>query len=528
MHQLWAVIAVAAAHGLSLARAAWVDTDTPRAAHSTFSLHTGQEYRLVMSDEFEKEATTKNDYTNAALHYYHKDKVTTTNGYLNITTTNEDIEFDYWDERAKRFKTMTKVYKSGMVQGWNKFCFTGGIVEVSAALPGEAYIGGLWPAIWLLGNLARATYTSSSDYTWPWSYDRCDRSDAEHAAHQIQQEISACDALKHFDMKPFTGRGAPEIDVLEAMPGRDPYSEFVVGKPYISTSFQVSPGTERKRPVLGKFPQPGMWYEDGIEYGKNTSQNLYFYGSKLIHDPPSRTYWADAISANHALSPTHFNKQHIYRLEWQGGAEGYLRWYIDGAFVYGMTQGTFNRTGAKVPDEPMYLLFNTAVSSMWGFPAPCPKHLHCSCDCWDARDSRCQCAIPKNMGELFPAHFLIDYVRVYQNPSHKSQHVGCDPESAPTAKWIAGHASYYMDPSDTTYEYPVPHGGARCRHGRDCGGGACVRRSCRCNEHWTGPNCRAPAGSDDQARIRGVKDVIKALLPPEHPRVPKALAGRYC
>jgi hypothetical protein len=53
------------------------------------------------------------------------------------------------------------------------------------------------------------------------------------------------------------------------------------------------------------------------------------------------------------------------------------------------------------------------VSSMWGFPAPCPKQ-HCSCDCWDARDARCHCAIPHNMAALFPAHFLIDYVRVYQ------------------------------------------------------------------------------------------------------------------
>ncbi|RYY82488.1 hypothetical protein EON63_13225 [archaeon] len=32
------------------------------------------------------------------------------------------------------------------------------MVEVRAKLPGQYDIAGLWPAIWLLGNLARATY----------------------------------------------------------------------------------------------------------------------------------------------------------------------------------------------------------------------------------------------------------------------------------------------------------------------------------------------------------------------------------
>lgn len=59
--------------------------------------------------------------------------------------------------------------------GWNKFCFTGGVVEVQAQLPGRHNTGGLWPAMWLMGNLARATFVGSSENTWPWSYDKCDR-----------------------------------------------------------------------------------------------------------------------------------------------------------------------------------------------------------------------------------------------------------------------------------------------------------------------------------------------------------------
>ena len=117
-----------------------------------------------------------------------------------------------------RYQTATILHRvrpacSFHAQSWNKFCFTGGIVEVSASLPGDAHIGGLWPAIWLLGNLARATYTASSDYQWPWSYSRCDRE--EHPDYQSQQEISACNVLNHYGMKPGKGRGAPEIDILE-------------------------------------------------------------------------------------------------------------------------------------------------------------------------------------------------------------------------------------------------------------------------------------------------------------------------
>jgi hypothetical protein len=36
---------------------------------------------------------------------------------------------------------------------WNKFCFTGGLIEASVTLPGINNVVGLWPAIWTLGNL---------------------------------------------------------------------------------------------------------------------------------------------------------------------------------------------------------------------------------------------------------------------------------------------------------------------------------------------------------------------------------------
>ena len=50
----------------------------------------------------------------------------------------------------------------------------------------------------------------------------------------------------------------------------------------------------------------------------------------------------------------------------------YLYRYLDDQFLFGIHADALNITGSKIPDEPMYLLLNTAVSSTWGFPAPCP------------------------------------------------------------------------------------------------------------------------------------------------------------
>ncbi|CAM9103771.1 unnamed protein product, partial [Phaeothamnion confervicola] len=174
-------MAVLAVVGARSAGAGWVDPETPEANHKTRSFVDDRELQLIMSDEFTQEGRTfadghdpkwtsvnKNDYTNSALHYYSNKQVEVHKGKLNISTLNDDISFEYWDDHRKSFKKQSKTYISGMLQSWNKFCFSGGVVEVSASLPGDADIGGLWPAIWLLGNLARATYTSSSDFMWPW------------------------------------------------------------------------------------------------------------------------------------------------------------------------------------------------------------------------------------------------------------------------------------------------------------------------------------------------------------------------
>ena len=76
-------------------------------------------------------------------------------------------------------------------------------------LPGSATIGGLWPAIWLLGNLGRNTYEQSTNKIWPWSFDKCD------FEKQAAQEISACDKTSHFGMAAGKGRGGERTKKYE-------------------------------------------------------------------------------------------------------------------------------------------------------------------------------------------------------------------------------------------------------------------------------------------------------------------------
>ena len=187
----------------------------------------------VMSDEFNVEGRSfkdgddptwtaldkSDDDASAAgggsLIFYNSSMVSTTkDGKLELKSIIDKTEWEHFDVVNQKYHHITKHFKSSMVQSWNKFCFTGGIVEVDIMLPGDPHIGGLWPAVWLLGNLGRATYEGSTNNIWPWSYDTCDRKKQE------AQTISACNAQNHFGLNPFQGRGATEIDIIEVSTGK--------------------------------------------------------------------------------------------------------------------------------------------------------------------------------------------------------------------------------------------------------------------------------------------------------------------
>jgi beta-glucan synthesis-associated protein KRE6 len=57
----------------------------------------------------------------------------------------------------------------------------------------------------------------------------------------MSQEINACDKINHYGMAPKFGRGSPEIDIVEAMPGNmeERLPSTHIKRPYQSTSLQV-------------------------------------------------------------------------------------------------------------------------------------------------------------------------------------------------------------------------------------------------------------------------------------------------
>jgi len=248
----------------------------------------------------------------------------------------------------------------------------------------------------------------------------------------------------------------------------------------------------------------GHWYED-LEYSAtNTSDlNPFFYGVTLLHRPKELTYQADAISANLQLNKTHYVDQHIYRVEWEppeeDGSGGYIKWYTDGEMIFGIRGSSLAIMQTEIPSEPMYLLMNTAVSSSWGFPAPCPEN--CGCECYECGNPACACALPVGYCENFPASMEIDYVRVYQALNDSKHYVGCSPEHRPTDLFIKGHAKRYMAAGQNRVLEPIQRGGGACVKNSDCGSdrsmGSCsLAGACVCTESYTGPNCKAHAGHD--------------------------------
>ncbi|GKY95287.1 hypothetical protein MPSEU_000490600 [Mayamaea pseudoterrestris] len=495
-------------------RCDWVDPDTPQNMRSVRALTKGdhRQYELVFSDEFEQDGRTfhdgndprwtainKNDYTNAALHFYSDSNAYTNSGVLNITSELKDNAYKAFDEKLKKNYADKKHVQSGMVQSWNKFCFTGGIVEFRAKLPGKASTGGLWPALWLLGNLARATYVGSSNFMWPFSYNQCDK------RTRNSQEIDACAQVNHYGLASFQGRGAPEIDIIEAMQGdASELPNTFIKRPYQSTSLQVAPGIENDRPVLGHRPHNNSWYKH-LEYSNATGSDLnpFFYGVTLFHKPKSRIYQSDALSANLQLNQSFYDNHHLYRVEWEppmdDGTGGYIKWFTDDRFVFAVYGESLKITKTEIPSEPMYLIMNTAVSHTWGFPMPCPDN--CACDCYECGNPQCMCALPTGYCDNYPAGFEIDYVRVYQAVNESKHILGCSPEARPTALFIEGHAKRYMEDGQSRPLQGIRRGGVVCVRNEDCGGperGVCSdSKVCQCFDGWTGPSCLAHAGFYD-------------------------------
>jgi beta-glucanase (GH16 family) len=183
-----------------------------------------------------------------SLQWYDPDAVTTRNGVL-------EIRFDAFPNHELK-------YRSGMVQSWNKLCFSGGRLEASISLPGAGDVSGFWPGFWAMGNLARPGYAATTEGVWPYSYhDKCDagitpnQSSTDGLSYLPGMRLPACTCAGEEHPSPGKSRSAPEIDVIEAsVTALNNNPNAVIGS--VSQSLQMAPFDIWYMPDYGKFHCP--------------------------------------------------------------------------------------------------------------------------------------------------------------------------------------------------------------------------------------------------------------------------------
>lgn len=410
-----------------------IDKDTPQEVYTVTSYQDGSEYELVFSDEFNQDGRTfypgDDPYWEAVdLHYwgtkdlewYDPEQITTKDGNLVITL----------DDKPRDNLN----YTGGMMSTWNKFCFTGGLIMMNASMPGSSSAGGLWPAVWTMGNLGRAGYGASLDGMWPYSYDGCDvgtlpnqtRADGtpdaaatggwegEPLSYLPGQRLSACtcsedDALHPGPIKSdgtYKGRSAPEIDIVEM--------QVEKGEAHASMSAQFAP-----------YNAKYIW--------DNSSTNAIFHSDLFELNSYRGGIWQMTTSGVGNIDQGCFELidgcYKTYGFDYKPGNDGYITWVYDDAAAWtvmatGLGPDLDTEIGQRpIPEEPMYIIANLGISN--GF-SPVEKDKL-----------------------IFPAHFKIDWIRVYQPKDSKN--VGCDPDGFPTTAYINQYLEAYTNPNLTTW-----------------------------------------------------------------------------
>ncbi|QRV75384.1 glycoside hydrolase family 16 protein [Ceratobasidium sp. AG-Ba] len=418
-----------------------IDKDTPDSAKTRTGFD-GQQYELVFSDEFNVdgrsfypgddpfwEAVDLNYWATKDLEWYDPGNVQTQGGNLVITlesVLNHDLN-----------------YRSGMLQSWNKFCFTNGYIEFNMSLPGEANVAGYWPGAWIMGNLGRPGYGGTTDGVWPYTYDACDigtfpnqtRKDGTPTTnanggtkkynYQLSvlpgQKLSACTcpdtpSSEHPGPTMNTGRGAPEIDALEAQKNKLGDG----GK--VSQSAQFAPFSYNYTFDMSHVQISDPSITAFNEYRGSAVQQAVSALTTLPEDIYEQT------QGNFQTFGFEYNAHKNAR------DQAYINWISSGKPSLSMTAGAVGPdamaeiSNRLVPEEPMAIVMNLAISESF------------------------QRVDVANM--VFPSHLKIDYVRVYQRKGEKN--VGCDPRDYPTSQYIADHLDVYTNANITKWPYGFP------------------------------------------------------------------------
>ena len=336
------------------------------------------------------------------LDWYDPDAVTTWDGALEL--------------RLDQFPNHGLDYRSGMLNSWNQLCFKGGRFEVSVSLPGPAGVMGLWPGAWTMGNLGRPGYLSTTDGMWPYTYSECDygitpnMSMNDGTCQLPGQRLPSCTCSGQDHPTPGTGRGAPEIDILEA-------SASYTGLPVITQSYQVAPFD--------------IWWYPDYDFMAFPDYNISlpntYVGGPLQQAVSATTMtnknWFDGIQYQKyafEYTPTSLDKHGSGSIDWTIGADNDLVWTMDGRAV-----AQNGNVGQRlVSEEPMSIILNLGFSHSW---------------------------VNIDLAKLvFPTVMRFDYVRWYQPKNHKI--VTCDPPGYETTQYIKDHPLAYSNPNLTKWD----------------------------------------------------------------------------
>ena len=320
-------------------------------------------------------------------------------------------------------------FMSGMLQSWNKFCFTTGIIEVSVSLPGDARTHGFWPAIWTMGNLGRAGYGATTDGMWPYTYAACDvgtfpnqtdKSGNPSAAAGLSflpgQRVSACtcEGDDHPGPDVSTGRGVPEIDIFEAQ------IDMAVLQGQMSQSYQVAP------------------FDTNWQFDNSSSVTTIYDSSQTAFNSYVGSIYQEATSAVTFTDSANYggNGYGTYGFEWWSDESdrdaGYIQWECNGDPAWKITAGSVGADSTTeisqrlISEEPHVCFFyNFPYHSLTGFAWQYIIINFGMSPSFQGQDF-------KNL--KFPSQMFVDYVRVWQREG--STNTGCDPSSRPTADYI--------------------------------------------------------------------------------------------
>ncbi|CAK9005954.1 Uncharacterized beta-glucan synthesis-associated protein C23H3.11c [Durusdinium trenchii] len=441
----------------------WVDPETPSSACASQYDSAGQPLTLVFSDEFNVPGRTfadghdpawtaitgfpsnndqENAYDDSPRH------ATTSNGNLWLRISNQASRLELVNTSSGKREIKKRPYTSAMLQSWNKFCLTGGVVEMSAKFPGRSDIPGLWPAFWLLGNLGRATVEASNNNVWPFTYSQCPSENLEKANQDPpkQQRINEClgdNWTQRFGLHPHQGRGALEIDILEVLPGNHApnykkekvdtgickpqteilYSKLDIPRPHLLNTLQAAPGipflADQRPPSPPRLnttcvPEWGTQWYDGLRpevpgvYGSSSTINYHNYGKYIVNINPwtDVEIQVDSIGALTGLDEDAFSQHHVYRFEWSTQGDGQLTFWMDGQLLYRLDGKVLAQNMAITKDgepmgtllarqlllEPVSMILNIDVSKQWGWDIieqNCGGDCGCCLDCGEPECVSC-------------------------------------------------------------------------------------------------------------------------------------------